>query len=175
MSSNGKDICDFLKANFPRSQLSASQWEFWARDLARENWVTNEAIGALKRMLQDKPGDFLPSLPVIQTAITTHHRRLEEREAPKVWQEDPPREEAAALVAEIQGASKEVASSAPIVKYPGWDGADLIRMASWRRQHNVPPPVGYDNRMLRAKMPPEVIEEERNLYREIARGARAKR
>ena len=53
------------------------------------------------------------------------------------------------------------------IRRPGWGAPDTLRLMSWRRQHNVPAPVGPVQRAARDRLPKALLDEERTLYRKI--------
>ena len=162
------EIADMAFSWFPSTGRAAAP--VWADEIEKLPYTADWVLEEIPRLFSGR--ERLCSWPEFQSGLRAAH----ERQAPKQQALAPPtKEEAKRLVQEIQGAASEVAAAVDTVRYPGWDGSDLVRIANWRREHGVPSPVGYDNRMRRAKLAPELIEQERNLYREIARGVRAKR
>jgi hypothetical protein len=175
MASNGKEIVDYLCDMFPRHGLDDRQREVWGRGLAKEHWETKVAIEAVKVMLKGRPTDFLPSFPSVESSISAHHRRVAEAKSPKAWKEEPVRGEAAGQVERARAMIAEILAKARVIKHPGWGTAEFTVMRSWRSLNGVPAPVGPEQRAQREKLPPELIEEERNLYRAICAGVRARR
>jgi hypothetical protein len=136
MSSNGKEICEWLFNQFPSNRMDPATWEFWARTLAKDEWDTGEAKEALASHFRRAPCEFLPSLPIVSSIIQARAAQLARGRlsvAPECTRDDPTPEEATLVV---KGIFDRAPKGRPFVKRPGWDASHFIAYNWWQRKAN---------------------------------------